>query len=133
VKLTVVGAGGFRTPAIYRALVGDASGSVDAITGDTTSPARVEFPLDFDRRHSLTVILQARVPESTLWDNRQAFNNLNGPASRLIRQAPRLLMSGAGSLDRASVLGSPRGHQPMLGTRSGLPSPLRVTPCSPAG
>ena len=34
---------------------------VDPITGDTTFPARVEFPLDFDRRHSLIAILQARV------------------------------------------------------------------------
>lgn len=34
---------------------------VDPITHDTTFPARVEFPLDYDRRHSLTAILQARV------------------------------------------------------------------------
>ena len=43
------------------------------------------------------------------------FQSLERTGFRLIRQAPRLLMSGAGSLDRASVLGSPRGHQPMLG------------------
>ncbi len=35
---------------------------VDTLTGDTINPARVEFPLDYDRRHNLTVILQARVP-----------------------------------------------------------------------
>jgi len=29
--------------------------------GDTINPARVEFPLDYDRRHSLTVVGQARV------------------------------------------------------------------------
>ena len=29
--------------------------------GDTIYPARVQFPLDYDRRHSLTVIAQARV------------------------------------------------------------------------
>jgi hypothetical protein len=29
--------------------------------GDTIFPARVQFPLDYDRRHSLTVIAQARV------------------------------------------------------------------------
>ena len=34
---------------------------VDPITGDTTNPARVEFPLDYDRRHSLTAILTGRV------------------------------------------------------------------------
>ncbi|MEX2155582.1 MAG: TonB-dependent receptor [Gemmatimonadales bacterium] len=32
-------------------------------TGDTINPARVQFPLDFDRRHSLTIIGQGRVPE----------------------------------------------------------------------
>jgi hypothetical protein len=37
---------------------------IDPLTGDTIPPARVDFPLDFDRRHSLTVVLQARVPES---------------------------------------------------------------------
>lgn len=32
--------------------------------GDTIRPARVQFPLDYDRRHSLTLVLQARVPDS---------------------------------------------------------------------
>lgn len=31
-------------------------------TGDPLRPARVEFPLDYDRRHGLTVVGQARVP-----------------------------------------------------------------------
>lgn len=35
----------------------------DSLTGDTISPARVEFPLDYDRRHSLTVVGQARVSD----------------------------------------------------------------------
>jgi len=35
---------------------------VDTLTGDTINAAGVEFPLDYDRRHNLTVILQARVP-----------------------------------------------------------------------
>ncbi len=30
---------------------------IDPVTGDTIFPARVEFPLDFDRRHGLTAIL----------------------------------------------------------------------------
>jgi hypothetical protein len=33
---------------------------VDSL-GDTINPARVEFPLDYDRRHSLTVIGQSRI------------------------------------------------------------------------
>ena len=34
---------------------------IDPITGDTTRPARAEFPLDFDQRHTLTVILRGQV------------------------------------------------------------------------
>lgn len=37
--------------------------TVDPVTGDTTRPARAEFPLDFDRRHTATVVLRSRVPE----------------------------------------------------------------------
>jgi outer membrane receptor protein involved in Fe transport len=36
---------------------------VDPVTGDTTRPARAEFPLDFDRRHTLTAIARAKVPD----------------------------------------------------------------------
>ncbi len=32
--------------------------------GDTIYPANVTFPLDYDRRHSVTVVLQGRIPES---------------------------------------------------------------------
>jgi hypothetical protein len=38
--------------------------------GDTINPANVQFPLDYDRRHSLTVIGQARVPD--FWGPRVA-------------------------------------------------------------
>src|SRR5439155_18537650 len=31
---------------------------IDTLTQDTISPGLVEFPLDYDRRHTLTVILQ---------------------------------------------------------------------------
>jgi hypothetical protein len=37
--------------------------SIDPITGDTTAPARAEFPLDYDRRHTATAILRARVSD----------------------------------------------------------------------
>ncbi|HEX6107502.1 MAG TPA: TonB-dependent receptor, partial [Gemmatimonadales bacterium] len=33
---------------------------IDPITGDTNRPARAEFPLDFDRRHTLTAIGRAK-------------------------------------------------------------------------
>jgi hypothetical protein len=38
--------------------------SVDPVSGDTIRPARAEFPLDFDRRHTFTVILRSRVSDS---------------------------------------------------------------------
>lgn len=37
--------------------------TIDSL-GDTIHPAKVQFPLDYDRRHALTVVLQARVPDS---------------------------------------------------------------------
>ena len=37
---------------------------IDPVTGDTIFPARVEFPLDYDRRHTLTVILRGQVADS---------------------------------------------------------------------
>lgn len=36
---------------------------VDPITGDTTFPAAVDYPLDFDRRHTFTAIFQSQVSE----------------------------------------------------------------------
>jgi outer membrane receptor protein involved in Fe transport len=37
--------------------------TVDPSTGDTIRPARAEFPLDFDQRHTLTTIVRGRVAE----------------------------------------------------------------------
>jgi outer membrane receptor protein involved in Fe transport len=37
---------------------------VDPVTGDTTRPARAEFPLDFDQRHTLTAIARGKVPDA---------------------------------------------------------------------
>jgi hypothetical protein len=39
--------------------------SLDPVTGDTIRPARAEFALDYDRRHSVTAILRGRVADST--------------------------------------------------------------------
>nr|MBA3317026.1 TonB-dependent receptor [Gemmatimonadales bacterium] len=36
---------------------------VDPITGDTTRPARAEFPLDFDQRHTLTAVTRGKVAD----------------------------------------------------------------------
>jgi hypothetical protein len=38
--------------------------SIDPVTGDTIRPARAEFPLDFDRRHSFTAIFRSRVSDT---------------------------------------------------------------------
>ncbi|HYF39252.1 MAG TPA: hypothetical protein VD930_06180, partial [Gemmatimonadales bacterium] len=38
--------------------------SVDPVTGDTIRPARAEFALDYDRRHSFTVVLRSRFSDS---------------------------------------------------------------------
>jgi hypothetical protein len=38
--------------------------TVDPVTGDTLRFARAEFPLDFDRRHSVTGIVRARIAEN---------------------------------------------------------------------
>lgn len=38
--------------------------SVDPVTGDTIRPARAEFALDFDRRHSVTAVLRSRISDS---------------------------------------------------------------------
>jgi hypothetical protein len=37
--------------------------SIDPGTGDTIRPARAEFPLDYDRRHTATAVLRAKVSE----------------------------------------------------------------------
>lgn len=36
---------------------------IDPFTGDTIIPAKVEFPLDYDRRHNLTLIVQSQVSD----------------------------------------------------------------------
>lgn len=37
---------------------------IDSLTHDTIFPAKVEFPLDYDRRHNITLILQGQVADS---------------------------------------------------------------------
>jgi len=37
---------------------------IDPLTHDTIIPAKVEFPLDYDRRHNLTLILQGQVRDA---------------------------------------------------------------------
>ena len=37
---------------------------IDSLTHDTIFPAKVEFPLDYDRRHNVTLIFQGQVPST---------------------------------------------------------------------
>jgi hypothetical protein len=37
--------------------------SIDPSTGDTVRPARAEFPLDYDRRHTATAVLRGRISD----------------------------------------------------------------------
>jgi hypothetical protein len=39
--------------------------SIDPITGDTVRPARAEFPLDYDRRHTVTAVVRGQVAENS--------------------------------------------------------------------
>jgi hypothetical protein len=51
---------------------------IDSLTGATLPPGHVEFPLDFDRRHSLIVVLQARVTDSARVPPRWLLRGLEG-------------------------------------------------------
>jgi len=54
----------------------------DSLVGDTIAPARVEFPLDYDRRHGLTVIGQGRLGDATgpRWLGARVLAGLEGAA-----------------------------------------------------
>jgi hypothetical protein len=85
--------------------------SVDPITGETSRPARAEFPLDFDRRHTVTAVLRTRVPDNA---------------------GPKLLgVRAVGGLEAAAILhlgsGLPFTRTNATGdTISGLPNGARL-------
>lgn len=66
--------GGFGARAIYTLQRATATATdafllnriitVDPSSGDTIRPARAEFPLDYDRRHTFTLILRSKVSDS---------------------------------------------------------------------
>jgi outer membrane receptor protein involved in Fe transport len=39
--------------------------SIDPVSGDTVRPARAEFPLDYDRRHTVTAVVRGQVAENS--------------------------------------------------------------------
>jgi hypothetical protein len=91
-------------------------------TGDTINPARVEFPLDYDRRHSVTVIGQGRVPDSL---GPRPFRGLETAVIvRFSSGLPFTMTNAAGD----TLIGLPNSHRlpPLLTVDMLLRRPVRV-------
>jgi len=83
---------------------------VDPFTGDTSRPARAEFPLDFDQRHTLTVILRGKAPGEV------------GP--RLLGVRPIAGLEGA--IIVRALSGLPFSRSDSTGALAGLPNGSRL-------
>ncbi|MEP7177080.1 MAG: TonB-dependent receptor, partial [Gemmatimonadales bacterium] len=83
---------------------------VHPLTGDTIRPARAEFPLDFDQRHTLTVILRAKAPPET------------GPRVLGIRPVAGL----EGAVIVRALSGLPFSRSDSTGALAGLPNGSRL-------
>ncbi len=91
-------------------------------TGDTINPTRVEFPLDYDRRHSVTVIGQGRVPDSI---GPRPFRGFE--AAAIVRFSSGLPFTMT-NLTGDTLIGLPNSHRlpPLLTVDMLLRRPLRV-------
>jgi hypothetical protein len=79
---------------------------IDSLTRDTLPPGQVEFPLDFDRRHSVIVVLQARVTDSARVPARWLLRGLQaGVVARYSSGLPYSRTNTAGD----TILGLPNG------------------------
>jgi len=89
--------------------------------GDTINPARVEFPLDYDRRHSVTVIGQGRVPDSL---GPRPFRGLEAAAIvRFSSGLPFTMTNATGD----TLIGLPNSHRlPPLTVDMLLRRPVRL-------
>jgi hypothetical protein len=90
--------------------------------GDTINPARVEFPLDYDRRHSVTVIGQGRVPDSL---GPRPFRGLEAAAIvRFSSGLPFTMTNATGD----TLIGLPNSHRlpPLLTVDMLLRRPVRL-------
>lgn len=89
---------------------------IDPITGDTVYPARVEFPLDFDRRHAFTGIITGTIPErfGPALLGARVLGGLEGTGIfRLASGLPYSRTNQAGD----SILGLPNGERlPLVST-----------------
>ena len=91
-------------------------------TGDTINPARVEFPLDYDRRHSVTVIGQGRVPDSL---GPRPFRGLESTAIvRFSSGLPFTMTNATGD----TLIGLPNSHRlpPLLTVDMLVRRPVRL-------
>ena len=83
---------------------------VDPLTGDTTRPARAEFPLDFDQRHTLTAIVRAKASDRagpTLGGLRPLAGLEGAVILRLASGLPFSLSDSTGD----SLVGRPNGSR----------------------
>ena len=78
--------------------------------GDTINPANVEFPLDYDRRHTLTVIGQGRVPD--FWGPRiSSVHPLAGLEAATIVRASSGLPFTMTNATGDTLIGLPNSHR----------------------
>jgi len=96
-------------------------------TGDTINPARVQFPLDYDRRHNVTIIGQGRVPVG--WGPRIAgkFPLAGLEAATIVRASSGLPFSMTNATGD-TLIGLPNSHRlpPVWTVDMLLRRPLRI-------
>lgn len=84
---------------------------VDQQTGDTIRPARAEFPLDFDQRHTLTVILRGKAP-GEVGPKILGVRPIGGlEGAIIIRALSGLPFSSFDTLKKDSLVGLPNGSR----------------------
>jgi hypothetical protein len=86
---------------------------VDPQTGDTIRPARAEFPLDFDQRHTLTVIARGKAPDAAgprLFGTRPLASLEGAVIVRVLSGLPfSVTDTTPGNTD--SIIGLPNSHR----------------------
>jgi hypothetical protein len=97
-------------------------------TGDTIDPARVQFPLDYDRRHSVTVIGQGRIPDSAGTQLPRALRSLVGLEGAAIVRFSSGLPFTMTNATGDTLIGLPNSHRlsPLLAVDLLLRRPVRV-------
>jgi outer membrane receptor protein involved in Fe transport len=84
---------------------------IDPLTGDTNRPARAEFPLDFDQRHTLTVIGRGKVPDA-IGPRLLGVRPIAGlEGAVILRALSGLPFSRTDTLVTDSIVGLPNGER----------------------